>query len=111
MIWWRRTIPVWLLLPFVLFSIAAALETTPSTAQGSQQMCSRILTQVTDQLAKGCNGLRSDQACYVNPALQVEYQSTDAAQQAPFAKPGDMLALSAIKAIRTGALNTNTGEW
>jgi len=108
----KATLIGWMAL-FIVLSLAAQQPTNTAAQEPAQQAqtCTQLMSQAVDRLGKNCTALNGDQGCYGNIPLKVEYQSAEAAQQSPFAKPGDLAPLNVLKSIQTGPLNMPKGEW
>jgi hypothetical protein len=101
----------------VLFCLAAitikgpGISAAQETATPAPMTCAQLLPAVEKNLTTGCSNLGSDSLCYGNPALTVAYQDQPGVMPMPFAQPGDILPLSAVKSITTGPLDLDRGEW
>src|SRR5258708_22511246 len=79
--------------------VTQAQNTTP---------CSQILPEVEKRLTS-CREMDRDQVCYGNPAVSATF--VDSSSPVTFAKIGDIVDRSAVKALQTTPFNLERNEW
>jgi hypothetical protein len=112
-----RLHPAAVMLTLILVITLAVLAPGSATAQTTATpnisitpvTCAQIVPSVQKNLSERCSALDRDQVCYGNSRLSVEYQN--GANPQPFAQPGDIVPLSAIKSITMSPLNLERAEW
>ncbi len=80
---------------------AAAPTAVPHT-------CAQIVQTALEVLPPACADVAPDSACLIAPAVSLW---SDEEPLPRFSSPGDRLPLSALKALRTGGLDTQNGTW
>ena len=68
--------------------------------------CPALVKRALTAVAKICDSLGRNQACYGNDRLQAELDNTT-----PFAKPADRVAVGDIRSIRTFGLDEKASTW
>jgi hypothetical protein len=83
----------------------------PLSAEDFDKVCQDILTRALNLTETGCRSTGRNQACYgyTNVSARLQAGLEEAAH--PFAKGGDIQPVRIFEAIRTSALNVETGTW
>lgn len=78
-------------------------------ATATPAACTNMLPGIETNLAVGCNALNTEQVCYGNPALTVDYGKVPA--PTPFVQPGSLIPVSVIKSLTRAPLNAAHTQW
>ncbi len=90
--------------PVVSTRAATAVSTTAATT--AALTCPQIVKTALQTVADRCNAIGPNQICYGNPKIDAT-----TANNAAFAKAGDLVKLSDLRSIHTGPLDVSAGTW
>lgn len=97
------------LLPVLVFLFLSIAPAAPSQAQGGPDACPAIVETALTNVARVCDGLGRDEACYGNTRVDATFWLPR--EDTFFSAPGDSTALIDLQTIATAPLDMTTGQW